>query len=268
MKHIHYFTLLIVLSIFSHNSLKAELLCKDATNDLSQTFEELTDSKKTSKSFIEVLHAFSKGLIPDLTNTNQKKIYDLYLALKFGSESSHIKKGSLDRLGKLLDSHPKLAKESFDSYSIKITEEITPTSYKLNELVKETLANSKNLIDVFYQFSSSLHYWEKIFLFKDSTYENRLKEIENLSKKERKKQKTLAIKAKKINFLKHLEDIIPLSKRTIISNPKTDTNIRASLLYEHLVHQRKIMTKNNIDTKAISQAIVDLIFTIGLKMNI
>jgi len=206
-------------------------------------------------SFDDLLKAFSNGFVPNLKDKSQRDAFEIYRRMRFGDPNTNLNANSIDTVGKELQSHPELQKETFRNFDLEVQERTYPVTPELKAFIDGQVKNAGQVRSNLFQIDANLGYWKKILQYEDH-------EIV-VAKPQSKEEQKQARKLENERFINYLNKIISPETRASIADSKVDAKGRARILYKVLTSQRDILKAQNKDTRPISQSIVDLIHTIG-----
>ncbi len=193
-----------------------------------------------AQSLDELLGLFSRGLIPDLSQPNQRIAFDLYLKIRFGNPNAFLGADPLGRVAEELARHPDLHKEPFRNFIVEQKAFRYGVTDRLAKFTLSHLNSSGQVRSNLFRVGENLGYWKQVFSYPGS-------ESEKYG----------------IRMEEFLESRIPSSLRSALRNAATPAKERAKTLFSHLREQRRQMQKNGESVQRISQTMVDLIHTIG-----
>ena len=189
----------------------------------------LLSSNKTHfppQSVDELLTAFTQGLLPDLSDANQRMIFRLYRKLRFGDPDTSLKSGGSQEIAETLEMSSKLRdRKSFRSYYIQAQELSYLVPDELAQFLSSQFKSVGQVKSNLFQVRANRKYWKQV--------------IGN--------------------------DHFPKNLSEFVANKTIPIKERATKLYEFMDIERKKMLKEGLPVKKISQAMVDLIHTIGYQ---
>jgi len=174
----------------------------------------------------ELLEAFADGLEPDLTNPDQQNAFEIYRKMKFGDPNTYLQPDTMERVVKELRQHPKLKKEPFRNIEISFEEKSYPVTDELKSFIDSQIKSSGQVRSNLFNIEANRGYWKKVLQNDDP---------------EKLKALTTMLKA----------------------NDKQDVRKVAARLHLILIREQSALKAAGKNTKPISQAITDLIHTIG-----
>lgn len=230
------------------------------------------------ESFEDLLDAFSHGLIPDFTQASHRDAFEVYRRLKLGNPNTELNPNSLEEIKIILQKYPDLTKESFRDYNLLIQEKIYPVTPELESYINSQLKNAGQIRANLFKIDSNTGYWKKIFQYNDENITNELK-IKNSLKTASNAEKSIlreeikSIKKKQnLDWLEFLNSKLPPELRKELQDSNRSARARATALYKILSTEREKMASADSaelkDLRPISQAIIDLIHTIGFDDSI
>lgn len=238
----------------------------------------LGGSKPNSMNHLEeLLDAFSHGLLPDLSDASQRNAFEFYRRMRFGDPNTELNSNTVEVINEVLKKYPKIEKEPFRNYSIKVMERIYPTTQELSHFLDVQLTSAGQVRSNLFQIDANSGYWKKVFQYDESDLLSQLKEIEKFSNDRslaekgsyRLKSRELKVRMKN-RWMAFLDSKIAPELRSHVSNPQYTAKDRSILLFRLLLEERNRMVgiaskkaENSLDLRPISQAMIDLVHTIG-----
>lgn len=234
---------------------------------------------KKIESFDDLLEAFSHGLIPDLTQPTHRDAFEVYRRLKLGNPNTELNPDSFEELKKILQENPGLSKDVFRNYKLLIREKIYPVTSELESFSKTQITKAGQIRANLFKIDFNSGYWKKIFQYDENSKiikkpktdlsQLTVKNInKSLSREEIKKIK----KKQSQDWIDFLNSKLPLELRKELLDSTQPTRVRAKILFQILSTEREQMASlpsaEQKDLRPISQAIIDLIHTIGFHDEI
>jgi formylglycine-generating enzyme required for sulfatase activity len=214
----------------------------------------------------DLLQAFSHGLSPDLTNASQRDAFEIYLRMRFGDPNTQLNPGSLDEIAKIIKEHPELEKEAFRDFKLEVQERTYPVTKELATYLDSQVSSAGQTRANFFQVEANSGYWKKVLGYE----EPEAPKVEQLARdatpeqkaafRERAKQQKEEVKAKWTAFL---DSKLSPKLRAELQDQARSPKERATALYKVLRAVREKLASQGKDIRPVSQAIVDLIHTIG-----
>lgn len=204
---------------------------------------EITDAD----SFAE---AMTKGM---LLNSGQGDLFGIYLAMYLGDPKTSLEGNSFSTVQQILQTHPDLQKTHFPEYEISKVVKLYESSESLNQYVRGQLSAAGQVRSNLFQIEANIGFWKKILDYTDlKTDRAGSKEI----------QKQISEK-NKIRFFKYLSKVISAENRDLLKDEKVEYETKIAVLFKTLDQLKSHFEKNKKDSKAIRQAMVDLVHTTG-----
>ena len=189
----------------------------------------LLSSNKTHsppQSVDELLLAFTQGLLPDLSDADQRMIFRLYRKLRFGNPNTSLKKESYQKIARTLKTYPNLRdRKIFRSYYIQAQDLSYLVPDELAQFLSSQFKSIGQVKSNLFQVRANRKYWKQVLG----------------------------------------NDHFPEDLSEFVANKTIPIKERATKLYEFMDIERKKMLKEGLPVKKISQAMVDLIHTIGYQ---
>ncbi|MBS1985029.1 MAG: hypothetical protein JST16_12740, partial [Bdellovibrionales bacterium] len=201
----------------------------------------------------DLLFAFSHGLKPDLNNPAQKDAFELYRKMRFGNPNTSLNSGTTAEVARALEVHPELEKIPFRTFKLAVEEKSYPVTAELKKFTDGQVSSAGQVRSNLFQIDANGGFWKKLLQYNEEQIPK------TLSKDE---QKLLAAE-QKARWSEFLNSQVSPEVRAQIINEKTPIEDRAEVLYHALMKERAALVADNKDVRPISQAIVDLIHTIG-----
>ena len=228
-----------------------------SANDCPESFDRILKSVASNphadqheiKTLDELLDGFTNGLEADLSIADQQKAFEVYRKMRFGDPNTSLRHDTMEKVADALQKHPDLRKEPFRNYQVSMVEKKFPVTDELKTFIDSQIKSSGQVRSNLFNLEANKGYWKKVL-----QYESPQKFKVVLDDKNARKQ--LAREADD-HFSAYLE-------KHVLKEFKSDQmRIRASELHEILIRERAAMKIAGKDTKPISQAIVDLVHTVG-----
>lgn len=184
----------------------------------------------------ELFYGFLNGLIPDLSQPSQQGAFEIYRRMRFGDTKTNLNSNGLTDVQKILKSNPELTKEPFGNIRVEVQERNYPVTSELVSFLKPQISSALQTIANLFQMEANAGYWKKIFQFSDQD---------------------------QAGWTKFLDEQISPQVRLSLKNSNTSVETRHKILYLLLDHHRNRLRSEGKDIRPISQAMVDLIHTMG-----
>lgn len=201
----------------------------------------------------ELFQAFSHGLVPDLNDPSQKNAFELYRNMRFGDPNTTLNSGSLEQIAKEIMDHPQLTKDPFRDYIINVQNRTYPVTPELSSFLDGQVRSTGQTRANLFQVDANSGYWKKVLQYDEPA----------IAKDLPKDQVKAAREKAKLEFQSFLDQKLPPELRKELLNEKIPVQQRAKNLFDLLNKERKSLKDQNKDARPISQAIVDLVHTIG-----
>lgn len=247
--------------------------------------ETIADSVPEGETRIEslddLLLAFTKGFLPDLTQPQQREAFEIYRKMRFGDPNTELNYGTTEEVASILKKKPKLEKESFRNYTIQIRQKIYPVTEDLASYLDSQVMGAAQARSNLFQVEANSGYWKKVLQYDETQELSELKKIERLSSDSTPEQKAAFrqmmkdLKEKlKTRWMEFLDHKIPSAVRSKLLDQNRTMQERAAELYGILKTERDRMIASQSELqgshlgpeiRAISQAIVDLIHMMGFQ---
>ncbi len=254
-KYILLFTLLAFFTatspIETHGFNRANI-CKEALTNPA-LFPEPYNTKNT-KHTEELFSYFTKNLVPDIQNSFQILAFEMYRIYKFGTNNIKLRPDTLGRILNTLSEYPELKKRPFRNYNIIVQESRYPVTERLSNFLNSHLKSSGQIKANLFKIEDNIGYWKKILDYKEPP------QFKQYTDKETKK---LLREQSRRHFENYLNTELPVSFRISLVDKVPSINSKSKALYYYLLSKRKHLLERNQNIIPISQAIVDLIHTIG-----
>ena len=232
---------------------------KDCSEDFNRILKTVTSHTQSDqheiKTLDELLDGFTNGLQPDLSNPEQQKAFEVYRKMRFGDPNTNLKNDTMDRLVNEFKNHPDLKKDPFRNFQLIIEEKKFPVTDELKSFIDSQIKSSGQVRSNLFNMEANKGYWKKVL-----QYESPQKF--KITVEDKTARKLLAKEADE-HFNQFFEKHISKQFKHYQKNPKIPIRDLASKLHEILVRERAAMRVAGKDTKPISQAITDLVHTVG-----
>lgn len=184
--------------------------------------------------------------------SSQKDVFKVYMNMYFGESDPHVEI-NLDRVTEVLKAHPKLSKLPVREQNIIWEEKNHEIPQSLSDFVRSFRNSASRVRNNLFRPHENIVFWRQILDFPKPVIAS------SLSKEEKR-----AIKKKDNDmFLEHLSQFIDKDVLKFIKNPSIDSQAKTIFMYKTLSTIRENMIADGKDTRAIAQAMVDLIHTSG-----
>lgn len=222
----------------------------------------------------DLLRAFTQGFVPDLTIPEQRDAFEIYRRMRFGDPNTQLNSNTLTEITNALKKNPELQKEPFRNYTIRLREKIYPTTQELAEFLDVQVSSASQSRANLFQVEANSGYWKKVFNYDDSKILREFKKIEQIPQNATPEEKAIfREKSKKLkeqiknDWIQFLDSKLSSQLRVELLDSSLSPVERAKSLYRVLSFERERMKQRGItienDIRAISQAIIDLIHTVG-----
>jgi len=267
MKRLNFSTFLILLAasqtVFAVTPGKfcTNILAKLGGSQDSTSLDQAAQVTKPFKieSFEDLLQVFTQGYVPDLNNKTERDAFEIYRRMRFGNPETNLGADTITKIQAELKKYPELKKEPFRNYELNVQEKSYPVTKALKDFLESMQKSAGQVRSNLYQIEANLGFWRKVLDYKDETPQIPNEQLKALPKEDQKRLK----EEEKQRFLTVLDRVVPQEHRAKVADNDQPAKARASVLIADLIHARDWMLRHNRDTKAISQAIVDLVHTIG-----
>jgi formylglycine-generating enzyme required for sulfatase activity len=223
-------------------------------------------SSRKIENLDDMLRAFSEGLSPDLSNKSQRDAFEIYRRMRFGNPNTSLHANTVDEVAQVLKKHPELEKEAFRDFKLVQQERIYPVTKELSAYLDPQVVNAAQIRSNLFQVDANSGYWKKIFQYEEVQVSKVQQLTREASLEQRlafreaaKREKELATK----KWMTFLDVKLPQTLRQSLLDPTKSASNRAGELYRALAKERANLIAQRKDIKPISQAMVDVIHTIG-----
>ena len=252
----HKFILILLLSI-SHNGLAIRGNSNICLTPIGKIFNFHTKQiNHNFRNLNDILMAFTNGFGPDLSEINQRNAFKMYGALRFGDADSGFDIEILNQVIGPLKEFKDLLKVPFREFNIEIQEKKYPVTKELKIYLSSQISSYQKIKNSLFQVDQNKGYWKKILgyqmpeKFKTGPNNNKDHQID-LNKQIRE------------DLDAFLDRRIQPGFRLELTNKNLSITEKSKSLYEYLMKERTRLQKMRKNTKPISQAIIDLMHTIG-----
>jgi len=238
--------------------------CESLLSRLAEEKAQSGQAHPEIDSWEGLLRAFSEGLLPDLTKSNQIQAFKIYLQTKFGRLGVHYLgiqefEGQVNRVVDFLKEHPKLNKEPFRSYRLVIDQVSYPVTEEVSNLMRAPLDAVARTKGNFYQIEANLGFWKRLFNWEEANPPSDLspEQMKEFSQKE------------KARFLSFLDRLVTPEQRELISDRNEVSELakvnELKKFLRALKKERNKMLQKEGDVSQISRAIVELVHLLGFQ---
>jgi len=250
-------------------------------NRVEVATDSVSESENRIESLDDLLFAFTKGFLPDLTQPQQRQAFEIYRKMRFGDPNTELNYGTTEEVANILKKNPKLEKEPFRNYIIQLKKKIYPVTEELKSYLDSQVVGAAQARSNLFQVEANSGYWKKVFQYDESQELSELKKIEGISsdatpeKKAAYRQMMKELKENlKAQWMEFLDAKLPPLLRSKLLDQSRTLKERATELYQILRAERERMLDPQsvqqgshlpVDIRAISQAIVDLIHMMGFQ---
>ena len=197
--------------------------------------------------FDGLLQAFGQGFVPNLADSSQRHAFEIYRRMMFGDPNTNLKANSVDELASLLKKHPELKKGPFRNFHVQLQEKSYPVSKELSAFLKSQTRSAGQIRGNLFQVDANRGFWKKVLGYR---------EPEDLRGHPKEKRE---------HFARFLDQRFPRNLRSGLANKKTSLKERSKKLYAWLKEERGRLLEAGEDVAPISQAMVDVIHTLGFS---
>jgi hypothetical protein len=236
------------------------------SNHLTEALNGGSYSSHQLKTIDDVLRAFSEGLIPDLQVNSHLQAFEIYRRIRFGNPNTELNPGTLKEIAKELAKHPELEKEPFRNFKLETVDRSYLVTKELAAFLDSQVSSAGQVRSNLFQVEANSGLWKKVLQYEEPKFPK----AEPLSRDAAPEQKqAYREKAKKqkeklqAHWSSFLDERLGPELRSQLSDEKVSGEDRAKLLFEVLKKQRKEIAAQKKDIKPVSQAMIDLIHTIG-----
>ncbi len=198
---------------------------------------------KMIKTLDQLLKAFIQGFIPNLSDPSQRSAFEIYRTMKFGDPNTTLYHRTTDRVAEILNHYPELGKEPFRNFQIQAHRKVYPLTNELAEFTNSQTKSAGQIRGQLFQIEANRGYWKKVLDYRRPG---------GLEEEEARR-----------HYLEFIQEKFPQELRQMLKNKETPAKTKAKALYQHLMEERRRLKKEGTDVRPISQAIADLIHTIG-----
>ena len=202
--------------------------------------------------------AFTQGFEADLNDLNQRNAFEIYIKLKFGDSNNYLTTDSLDRVAFQLKKFDILQKRPFREFNIEVRKKsylVTPITKELSVFLSSQIKSSGQIRGNLFQVDANKGYWKKLLGHREL-------EKFKINFKNKEERKALQNQMKE-DFDNVFNEQFPKGLRIELIDKNISAREKTKKLYEYLIKERKRLQKSGKNWRPISQAIVDLIHTIG-----
>ena len=204
----------------------------------------------------ELLTAFTKGLEPDLEDRDQRTAFRIYRKMRFGNPNTSLSSGSSQKIAQTLKKYPQLKNRiRFRNYVLEKEHKSYPVTPELSRFLDPQFKSVGRVKANLFQVNANQGYWKKVLGYQ-APEELRVKPRDKAERKlwQQKNREHLRAFLDE-RFLKELRDFL--------EDQNLPVKKRASRLYEYMLEQREKMLSRGEDVRALSQALVNLVHSIG-----
>lgn len=212
----------------------------------------LASETQTIHNLFEIFKAFQNGLEPDLTNRDQRILFEAYLKSKFGNPSNtEISKRLESELPSLYRNIGNVTKTVFARAFVKKETAVYAVTPELESLTKQMLKKMGKIKSNLLEIEANLGYWAQLLNISEQDIPQ--EQLAQLTKDQihdlREKNRS--------DFLKKLNEFIPESTRQKIRNSELGPKNQIKELLTVLFEIKKRSFENNIDIESVHLAIQD-----------
>ena len=210
-------------------------------------------SKLSCEATFKDSDSFALAMTEGLRLSNkQRDVFNLYRKMYFGDPKTDIK-GTLDKVIKILKKHLELANLPVREQNIIFEEKNHDIPQSLSDFVKSFRNSASQVRSNLFQIDGNLGFWRQMLGFPKPAIDSSLSKEEKQSIRRRNTEM----------FSEYLDTLIDKDVRKSLKTPSTNNRKKTVFMYEILNAIREDMMTNGKDTRAISQALVDLVHTSG-----
>jgi hypothetical protein len=221
------------------------------TQASEQTCLELFSQHGDTTPAIESIDTFAEAMTRGmLLLPGQEDLFQIYRTGFFGDPITSVNSYTLKSIHDLLEKHPELSKRHFREFLITQVRYVYESPTSLTQFILGQSRSAGAVRSNFFQIDSNLGYWKKLLTFQEIGSENG-------GEKENYRQ------INQRRFLRLLNLVISVENRKMLADPKQDYRAKINILFKTLLKVRARMMELGRDTRAISQALVDLVHTAG-----
>jgi hypothetical protein len=198
-----------------------------------------TQQRSDFKTLEDLRQAFSHGLIPDPDSEEQLKAFGVYLKTGFGDPKTDLPSDLVQAIAKELKNHPRLIKETpqFRNYTLTTRDRVYPVTQELSAFLDPQVKSAKDSLGKLFQVEANERDWEKIFGFQ----------------------------AEKETWAGFLDERLPPASREKLKDKNLSAEEKAQLLYPVLKRERERLQSSGKSTRPITQAMIDLLHSVGFS---
>ena len=128
-----------------------------------QSAQQLSAKPRPSQisTLSELLEAFTRGLEPDLSDSEQRNAFRIYRKVSFGDPHTNLKSKSSQDIADVLKKYPELEKEPFRNYVVGVEERIYPVTEELSQFLNSQLKSSGQVRSNLFQVDANQGFWKK-----------------------------------------------------------------------------------------------------------
>ena len=205
----------------------------------------------------DFLMNFSRGMIPNPNEQGHQEVFSFYISRKFKHANGNqwaLVQENVEKTFKFLTRNRELKKEPFRNFIIKIREPY-PSTEELEEFLQIRRRSAANVLANLFQVDANQGYWKKVLGYTAP---------ERFATKEKDKQERNDLRKKtREHFASFFDERFPRNLRGQLKDKNIPVETRVAILYEYLMNERMQLLREGKATRAVSQAIVDLVYTHG-----
>lgn len=221
-------------------------------------------SQQKIETLDELLYAFAHGFLPDLSNASHRDAFEIYRHLRFGDPDTNLKKDSLDEVAEILTKHPELEKEPFRNFKFVVDERNYPVTEALASFLDSQVTAAAQVRSNLFRIEANTGFWKKVLQYTDVEFKEQLARDATDEQKKTFREKSKLFKKELIEkWQSFLDSKLPPSLRSELLN-STDSPTKGALALYNILHsERERMIEAGYEIRPISQAMIDLVHTIG-----
>ena len=196
--------------------------------------------------------SFARAMTQNLSlREGQKNLFDFYMENYFSRRATEFDE-TFDSVLRTQARYPELFKPSLREQNLTIRQKIHDPSQSLKDFVKSFSQTSAKIRANLFQIHANFGYWRKLLGWS--------RQGTGSLNKEEKKEKP---REDNQNFLEYLETFFDEKTLKLLSSPDIDHRQKTMTLYKILDQLREEKLRAGEDDRKISQAMLDLVHTVG-----
>jgi hypothetical protein len=221
---------------------------------------------KSFESIDDLFNAFSHGLIPNLEDPSQRKAFELYRVMRLGNPATELKPDTTSTIAKILHKHPELEKISFRDFQLRTQKRHYPVTKELKAFLDSQVTSAGQVRSNLFQIDANSGFWKKVLQYDEPEGPKLNSLARDASDEQKQAYRQLMKQAKEkaqAQWVEFLNERLTPQVRKRLSDPNISSEDRASELFQVLRSERERLKAQKKDIKPISQAMVDIVHTIG-----